>query len=290
MEYTFPYSIKNDFQGYDFLIRFYNDTKSCKIENITLDLKRTRWFEGNIVAILGAIIDNLKGNFNKINIVNLSPRMRTLFERNHFLHVFDGDIREDNLHTTIEYRKFKKEDEKSFREYVDVGLLAKSEMPRMSPLLRKKISENIFEIFYNAIIHGNCQNIYSCGQYYPTKSRLDFTIVDLGVTIRKNVNKFLGKKLSSKESIIWAVEVGNTTKVGAIPGGLGLGLIREFLQLNDGKIQIVSAKGYWEQKIKEISAEKFSCNFPGTIVNLEFNLRDKKEYYLSSEIDKDDIF
>lgn len=61
--------------------------------------------------------------------------------------------------------------------------------------------------------------------------RLNFTIVDLGKTIKTGVNNFLKKNLSGIEYIAWAVEEGNTTKRGTIPGGLGLSLIREFLKI-----------------------------------------------------------
>jgi len=82
----------------------------------------------------------------------------------------------------------------------------------------------------------------------------------------------------------------HTTKVGTIPGGLGLSLIREFLKINMGKIQIVSADGFWEQKGNIESGNGFSQSYPGTIVNLEFNIEDKKHYCLSSEIKEEEIF
>jgi len=286
-----PVNVKNDSQGYEFLINFCVKTKGCKLENIVLDFRNTDWFEGNMVAILGAIIDRLKEKFNTIKAINLSEIIQGIFKKNHFLSILGGEIQDDFLHTTVEYKKFAKSDRKLFSEYVDTELLSKSGMPKMSKLLRKKISENIFEIFDNAIIHGNCQNIFSCGQYYSETSRLDFTIVDIGITIKKNVNAALSdKNLSGKEAIAWAVKEGNTTKKGDIPGGLGLGLIREFLKLNGGKIQIVSDDGYWDEKGNKTEAKDLSGYFIGTIVNLEFNLNDSRSYLLSSEVDKDDIF
>lgn len=290
MTIAFPHSVENNSQGYEFLIGLYFKTKSCKMESIVLDFIDTSWFEANMVAVLGAIVDRLKGKFNTVNTINLSGKIKEAFRKNHFLSIFGGGIGSDSFDTTVEYKKFEKLDGKSFREYIDAELLSKAEMPKMSRLLRKKISENIFEIYYNAVIHGNCQNIFSCGQYYPTTSRLDFTIVDLGTTIKKNVNKLLSKDLSGKQTIAWAVEEGNTTKQGDIPGGLGLSLIREFLKLNGGKIQIISDDGYWEENGSELNAKDLSCNFIGTIVNLEFNLRDEKSYSFLSEVDKDDIF
>ncbi|NIW80623.1 MAG: hypothetical protein GWN16_14705, partial [Calditrichae bacterium] len=95
----------------------------------------------------------------------------------------------------------------------------KKSFPEMSTLLRKKINESIFEIFNNASIHGKCNEVFSCGQYFPKKDILDFTVVDLGRTIKRNVSDFLNKSIAGVESIQWAVSEGNTTKVGSIPGG-----------------------------------------------------------------------
>jgi len=160
----------------------------------------------------------------------------------------------------------------------------------MSVQLRKKINESIFEIFNNAANHGRCSHIFSCGQYFPAKKKLDFTIVDLGVTIEKNVSDYLREEYSGEDAIKWAVTEKNTTRQGSIPGGLGLKLIREFIKLNKGTIQIVSADGYWQQSVDKVTSRSYSKDFPGTIVNLEFNIDDQSYYRLSSEINPDEIF
>ncbi len=290
MQFEFPQDIKSNYNGYNILIDFYSKTNDLGFNEITLDFGNTDWFEANLTAILGAILSNVQDNLNDIKIEGLAKKFIDLFSRNHFLSHFGGLKILDYYETTIKYRKFKTTEEKLFKEYLDRELLSKQAMPDMSVLLKKKINESIFEIFNNAVIHGNCQNIFTCGQYYPNKNKLDFTIVDLGKTIRTNVNKYVNNDLSGEDAIKWAVTEGHTTKCGQIPGGLGLSLICEFLRKNSGRIQIISADGYWEQ-IKGIETGKsFSQTFPGTIVNLEFNLADQSHYCLSSEIDERNIF
>lgn len=290
MKYDFPQNISSDFEGYKAMIDFYNKTAEVGFDEIILDFAKTTWFEANLTAILGAILNKIQSELNDVRIANLSQKIGTLLSRNHFLSHFGGLKIPDYYKTTITYRKFKTCEEKLFKEYLDGDLLSKEAMPDMSSSLRKKINESIFEIFNNAVIHGDCKNIFSCGQYYPNKKRLDFTIVDLGKTIKANVSRYLGRNVPGKDSIRWAVTLGNTTKEGQIPGGLGLSLIREFLEKNNGKIQIVSSDGYWEQEGQGEREEDFSQMFPGTIVNLEFNIDDKSYYYLSSEIDEEEIF
>lgn len=290
MRFQFPDVINTNFDGYEILIVFYNKTDNLEFEEITLDFSNTIWFEANLTAVLGAILSNVQNNFNGIKIEGLSNNLNTLFSRNHFLSHFGGLKIPDYYDTTIKYRKFKPTEEKLFKDYLDRELLSKDTMPNMSILLKKKINESIFEIFNNAVIHGNCQSIFTCGQYYRTDKRLDFTIVDIGKTIKENVNEYLKSNLSGEDAIKWAVTEGHTTKRGQIPGGLGLSLIREFTQKNKGKIQIVSADGYWEQIEGIEKGKSFLEVFPGTIVNLEFNIADTSHYYLSSEIDEKDIF
>jgi len=290
MRFILSDSISSDFNGYETLIDLFNRIDNLKFEDIILDFSKTKWFEANLTAVLGGILSNAQNNSNNIKLEGLSSKCETLFFRNHFLSHFGGLKIVDFNDTTIKYHKFKVTEEKLFKEYLDRDLLSKEAIPKMSDLLKKKINESIFEIFNNAVIHGDCQYIFTSGQYYPKKNRLDFTIVNLGKTIKENVNEYLNKTLSGDETIKWAVTEGNTTKRGSIPGGLGLSLIREFISKNEGKIQIISADGYWEQIKNREESKNFSKVFKGTIVNLEFNTADTSNYCLVSEIDEEDIF
>lgn len=290
MRFKFPKSIESNFEGYNALMDFYDKIKGLVLDEIILDFSNTKWLEANLIAILGAILNRAQSNPNNVRIENLSKEIESLLSKNHFLSHFGRLQISDYYGTTIKYRKFKITEEKLFKDYLDRELLSKKAMPDMSVLLRKKINESIFEIFNNAVIHGHCDNIFSCGQYYPKKKKLDFTIVDIGRTIKINVNDYMKNKFSGKDAIEWAVTEGNTTKRGPIPGGLGLSLIREFLKKNSGKIQIISADGYWEQEGDSKNSNVFSLLFPGTIVNLEFNIKDRDYYCLSSEINEKEIF
>lgn len=290
MEYLFPLKICSDYSGYNELIDFNNSTKKLLFDSLILDFKHTQWFDANLLAVLGALLNKLQNNVNTIEIINLNSNLKSLFRRNHFLSNFGDHKIKDYYETTIKYKKFKVNDEKLFKTYLDNELLSKKAMPEMSKMLRKKINESIFEIFNNAVIHGNCQNIFSCGQYFPKLKKLDFTIVDLGKTIRKNVKDYLKKEISGSDSIKWALEVGNTTRTGSIPGGLGLKLITNFLILNKGKLQIVSSNGYYQQISENKNFDSFSSSFPGTIVNLEFKIDNKNYYYLESEVNEEEVF
>lgn len=291
-----PHKISSDYDGFNSLVNIHNRLKDTMFEKVVFDFSNCAWFEANLSAVLGAICNDLVENLNTVGFINLKPATITILEKNEFLKHFGGNVIIDNYKTTIKYRKYQPNEQTLFKEYLDKELLSKEDMPVMSELLQKKINESIFEIFENAVTHGDSENVFSCGQYYPKKNppRIDFTIVDLGKTIKANVNNFLKKDLSSTETIKWAVDAENTTKTGNTPGGLGLKIIRNFLSINKGEIQIISANGFWQKdKNNRIFAKKLSSYFAGTIVNLEFNLDDRFSYFTREEaqkLNKEDIF
>lgn len=287
-----PRKVCSDYNGYGFFIDFIQRYSKSVLVDIELDFNTNEWFEANLCAVLGACINEIQDSINQVSLVNIQPNQEAIFSRNHFLSHFGGQQINDNNNTTIKFRKYKLSEEKLIKEYLDTELLNKTDFPRMSDQLRKKIGESIFEIFSNADIHGHCSHVFSCGQYYPNKTppRIDFTIVDMGRTIKTNVSEYLSKEVTGEFAVNWAMQKGHTTKTGNIPGGLGLKLILEFLQRNNGKMQIVSADGYWEINKGRISTAQYHHEFPGTIVNIEFNLNDNSSYFLKSELTVNDIF
>lgn len=281
-----PENVKSDFAGFSFFVEVLQKTSKLRGRDILFKFTQTKWFEANLCAVLGAVVNIIQANKNNVQI-SVVGQLRDLFMRNQFAAHFGGATLADINSTTIKYRKYKLTDEKLIKEYLDSELLGHEDFPRLSFLLRKEITRSIFEIFSNAILHGNCEYVYSCGQYYPNKvpPRIDLTIVDIGQTIKTNVNNFLRTTYTGTESILWAVTENNTTKpvTGNIPGGLGFKLIQDFIKINKGKIQIVSSDGYWQFAEGIILTEKFDHEFPGTIINIEFKLDDSSIYHFSDE-------
>lgn len=87
----------------------------------------------------------------------------------------------------------------------------------------------------------------------------------------------------------WAVQDKKTTKQG-VSGGIGLAVLKEFIGINKGKMQIVSNDGFYQFDDNGEDLRIFNGEFPGTIVNLQFRTDDRNNYSLKSEIDINDIF
>lgn len=290
--FKLPPEISSDHAGYEFLCHVSFQTWSARNYEIVFDFGQNSYFQANLCSPFGAIIVFLKGKGNLVRFINLSTQLEVDFRKNGFYSEVNPWVNEiSEVSSVLEFKKFTLFDVFSFQQYIDDRLLAMKGFPVLSPLLKKKINSSILELFNNCHTHGKCELVYTCGEYYPLESVLRFTISDMGLTIRKNVNNYFnsGSSISGQDAIEWAVQRGNTTKKGTIPGGLGLSLIRDFLQLNGGAIQIISSNGYWGEKKGTTFANTFKNRFLGTIVNLEFNLADTSTYILSSEIDPKNV-
>ena len=159
----------------------------------------------------------------------------------------------------------------------------------MSTGVHEKIVEAIYEIFVNAQIHSETNYIYTCGQFFPNKETIEFTIVDTGLGFKNIINRRFGRNLNAIQALEWAVEDTHTTKIN-ISGGIGLALLKEFVDKNKGKMQIISNEGFYQYDTNGAITKIFRGEFPETIVNLQFNTNDRQNYSLTSEIDINDIF
>lgn len=291
MKFSFPERVSSNQNGFQVLVDLFNMVYDCERTDIELNFKSNRWFEANLTAILGATLTFGQERLNSFHFTHMNHKLHELLERNGFLHLFGGERRADDRGSTVQFRKFEVSEDVQFRRYLDEELLTMRGLPTMSAMLRKEISQKIFEIFENAKLHGKCKYVYSCGQIFPTKYRLDFTIADIGYSIRTGVRSFLqAPELGGKECIEWAVAPNNTTKKSTIPGGLGFTFVRDFLRQNQGQIQVISSDGFWKEEKGSSFAANLVGQFRGTAVNLEFNLNDKNSYILSKEIDPKNVF
>lgn len=291
-KFILPQKVISDFSGYHCLIDLYHRIKEDEYNSVELSFEQTTWFEANLAAVLGAIVELLNRQGKRVGVSRICRPIENVLRRNRFLCEFGYLPIVDYNNTILGYRKFSPEADQEFMLYIKNEQLGKPDFPKHSQLLGKRINENIFELYENARTHGRCAQTHTCGQYFPNKipKRLDITIVDMGRTIKTNVNEFLKESFSGSEAIEWALQYGNTTKTGNISGGLGLDIILKFIKLNNGKIQIISSDGYWEYRKGYTNTRNFEKTFPGTIANIEFNLDDSARYQLREEVPLDDIF
>lgn len=284
-------TIRSNCNGFSSIAELAQDASGLWLDKAELDFRRCGFFEANMAASLYVVIARLRDELNDVTIHNMPPEIERILKKNHFLTVFNMGVLRDTNQTTLPFKIFKRQAGEQFNDYLDTYMRGRG-IPSMSDALTKRFRQSLFEIFLNAAIHSDSElGIFVCGQFFPLKHRLDFTIADAGVGIRENVRRYTGrKKMNSRAAIEWALTEGNTTKTGNQPGGLGLKLIKDFIRMNQGKLQIVSRFGYYEFSASGDSITKMGHDFPGTCVNIEINTLDTSSYCLKSELSSDDIF
>lgn len=286
-----PNIIKTDINGFDFIARLYSELKEGS-KDLTVDFSQCKEFDGNMSAALGALFDKLTSEGFTIYLTTpTEKKVRRTLSRNHFLKAWKVNTEVAEKEYYIEYKSFATGNTEDFKIYIDSQLIHKQKFPQHTEMVGTYIVENIYEIYANAIMHGQSDHVNCCGEYDEVNKILHMTIVDCGVTIPYNVNSYMNNKgkplLNSCEAIKWAFEEGNTTKNNT--GGLGLAMLRDFIFHNEGSLDIVSGDGLITIKNKNIESHVLQGSFPGTIVNMNFNFNDMKNYFMKSEININDL-
>lgn len=285
------YTIKSNRDGFDDIARIAEESRSARLETVELDFSCCHFFEANMAAPLYAVIAGLRDELNNVSITRVFPFVEEALRKNHFLTFFARTALPDIYQTTLPFKIFKRQASEQFADYLKDYMNGRG-IPKMSMALTKHFLRSLFEIFQNAAIHSQSESgIFTCGQFYLRKQRVDFSIADAGVGILENVWQYTGNRhITSCDAIKWALVEGHTTKTGKHPGGLGLKLIKEFISLNKGKLQIVSRFGYYEFSAAGESSAELNHDFPGTCINIEINTQDTDSYCLASESNTVDIF
>lgn len=281
-----PMQIKNDKETYNELCKIISSIEECKI----LDFSQVNFIEGNLCSVLGSLLDSYK---EKIKVIGIKEEIRKYFGKNNFCKKLELEPYEDEYSTTIEYKEFTKRCDDEIGEYIENVVLSNKGFSIPDEVIKDQLSGCIFELFENAYFHGETTSIYTCGQFFPKKKELIFSIVDLGKTIPDNVKK-KENNLKDCECIEWAMGYKNSTKSlkNSYPGGSGLYLLEKFIKDRNGWIQIISKKGIYEKKFKDdINIYKGSLkhNFPGTVITFCIEYNNEGNSYIRAT-EEDDEF
>ncbi len=284
-------TVRSNCDGFERLAHLATATKDLFAEELTLDMSQVSFFDANMAAPLGAVLSRVADNLNLVKIVAVRANVQTILRKNAFLTYYWHEPLKDTFRTTMPFRRFRLLDEGAFEDYVHRQLRDKG-MPRMTVAASKAFRKKVFEVYQNAVIHSESAiGVFACGQFFPNKNRLDFTVSDAGLGIRDSVRRYFGQpKIGSVPALKWALGPNHTTKRGPQPGGLGLGFLQAFSKLNGGRIQIASRFAFYEFAGGQERFRKMSADFPGTAVTIEVNTADETKYALKSEMTSEAIF
>jgi anti-anti-sigma regulatory factor len=278
--------IRSDTAGFARLGRLFEELSAHRNSKIKIDLSRVAWLDAHMAAPLLIVIRRAGTRGNTFEFINAQPDVALTLRKNRFF----ARVATDTYRTTMPTTEFDLTEGKKFSLYAKEHLNRK-EVPDMSPALRGKFFEGVDELFANSALHSNAKiNVVVCGQFYPRNRRLDFTLADGGRTIAGALRDSKIGPYTDERAIAWAMEPYNTTRQGDIPGGLGSKILREFIELNGGKLIVVSRAGFWCQKGTKVIYSSLPHAFPGTAVILEINTADDNKYDLVNPPSPKDIW
>ncbi|MEP6186715.1 STAS domain-containing protein, partial [Roseibium sp.] len=246
--------------GFEEIARWFALLEGFENQNLALDFSQVQWIDANLASAVICVIEKLQSKDNSVVFSGASPRIQDILKRNGLF--FSESISAGG--TVVPLKNFSKDDGVKYSNYMR-QYLAKFNLPKMTEPLRAKIYEGLDEVFVNSSIHSHIETlVYACGQFYPRLERLDFSVADGGIGMHGAYKKAFGKDITAEDAIEWALKDTNTTRVGDIPGGLGLKILRGFVKLNGGKFVVVSGDGYWMEKEENVIKKTLPWSYPGT--------------------------
>lgn len=274
-------NVHDDIEGYERLAQFFSNLR--KRNNETVSLEFADWFDASMCPPLACVLTLLRDLGHKFELGDCSSGIYNLLCKNHFFaeQSFPSATVIDAWDSTIAFKSFRPSQIEDFQKYIDEAF-PRAYLPLMSEKLWRRMTDGFLELFANAEQHAEAKSVFVCGQFFPRKHRLKFTITDSGIGFQERISKSKNIKLSAPDSIDWCMESGNTTKTDD-PGGVGLNIIKEFIKRNKGSFQVVSHRGYWMMYNYNVSKNEMALPFPGTALNITIRTDDPSSYRLSSE-------
>lgn len=278
--------VRTDRAGFAAIGMLANQLQNRRNELIQIDCKNLNWMDANMASPLGGLISLYSFNGLKFTFINLKPQIVTVLSKNGFLQNSAVDVH----NTTIKYTCFNLSEAIRFSEYTE-QYLDTPNIPLMTDSVKDKFFEGLDEIFGNCSIHSQSPTgIHACGQIYPHKHRIVFTISDVGIGIPPLVRRQLNQDISDETSIHLAMQEGFTTRSLDVPGGLGLKIVKQFVEKNGGKLIVVSQNGYWELSANGLTTSPILYPYPGTSVSIEIRTDDLNVYDVDEHIDLQSLF
>ncbi|MBI4681828.1 MAG: ATP-binding protein [Nitrospirae bacterium] len=287
-------TINDELSDFDKLFTLWNQANDDNL-NITFDFSHCYFLRQNAVAFLGGLARLIKDRSGAVsfNWDSMREDIRSNLGKSGFLNSFDhrGSFWTGN---TIPYRENLTFDTTIVVDYLKSYWLGRGWI-NVSSLLKDAIVMNVLETYINAFEHGESPiGIFSCGQYYPNLHELKLTVVDFGVGIPSNVRYFFKdvprfQSLSAASCLRWAFQRGTTTKPNGTSRGMGLDLLKNFVKINKGRLEIFSHEGYALISETQETFMNRDSFFEGTLVNITLQC-DESYYRLSSEVVDEPIF
>ncbi len=156
----------------------------------------------------------------------------------------------------------------------------------LSKGVRGSLHMSLNEIMTNVISHSGTQQYYVCAWSYPIKKELRICIADLGMGILQSLRSasMYAMLTDARHAISLATQFGVSSQDRQ---GFGLSHIKEFIDVNNGRLYIISDNGKvsWKFDKSKTIKHRMPLPFGGTIIKLIINTDEEGLYFLTDEED-----
>ena len=255
---------------------------------VVFSLRRCHFVSAEAIAILAGmkLLRDQGGLRTEIDTNTLDPKVKKVLNKSKLLKLF-GHPPYPWTDTSLPIYVQRSWSKKDILNYIDQEILRRHEMPEMSKILQKEIRRAFFELFGNVFYHSQSPiGGLVCGQVYPKAKVKQIQIVfyDAGVGVAKRVREAVPSVRSDNEAIEWALESGTSTLSNhSEPRGLGLYVLRRFLDINGGEFRIYANQGVVEEIAGCRRCTRLRYGLKGTLIEVRIKVTGDVKYILSSE-------
>lgn len=254
-------------------------------EDVRFDFSQCGFLRPNAVAFLGGLARLIESRMGSV-VFDWDSLHNQAVMNNLCQNGFSGAFGHPSAGwdgNSIPYREDNALDMNGIMDYLTFNWIGRGWV-HVSERLRDAIAGRMWEIFNNAFEHSGTEiGVFSCGQHFPNNDELILSVVDFGHGIPANIRNFLRQHvednlvsmLSGAACLKWAFERGNSTCSGGVARGIGLDLLKEFIRINQGKLEVYSNEGY---ALIDNKGERFSNRytfFEGTVFHITLRCDEK---------------
>ncbi|MDD5757989.1 MAG: ATP-binding protein [Desulfobulbaceae bacterium] len=289
-------TINDHAQDFDRLFDLWNRVNGDSLE-VVFDFSSCNFIRQNGVAFLGGLARLIQYRQGRVDFKwgTLQRNIFTNLAQNGFLAAF-GFPKSAWLGNSIPYREDSFQDKDAVINYLKTRWIGhKWVQAHISERLQDSMIGKVWEIYANAFEHGQSPTgVFSCGQYYPDQQELKLTVVDFGIGIPAKVRLHFrhdprALHISASNCLQWAFKRGHSTGTEGISRGVGLDLLKEFVKINKGGLDLFSHEGCARVDEKIDMVANRTSFFEGTLVNITLKC-DESFYHFSDETVEGPLF
>ncbi len=277
-------TINDDLWAFDRLFELWDQVNSDGLD-VTFDFSRCGFLRQNAVAFLGGLARLIEHRGGRFSFAwhTLQEAIHTNLAQQGFLAAFHAGVG-PWTGNSLPYREDSRQDKCAQMDYLKRKWLGRGWVNVSIPLCNAIVG-NVWGIYENAFEHATSPiGVFTCGQHYPKNQELKLTVVDFGIGISSNVRFFLRQlRLAADQALKWAFQEGTTTKPNGMGRGLGLDLLKRFIQANCRSLEVYTHDGRVRIGCDEETYETRETWFEATIFNIGIRC-DDTYYRLVSEV------